>query len=277
MAEQRRITLKSPQQLDLMREADRIVADTLVLLADSARDGVTTGELDRIATENIVRMGGTPSYSLVNFAYSICTSVNDEIVHGIPGKRVLHNGDIVSLDIGVVYQGWHGDAAMTVPIGEIGPKAQRLLDATKRALAGAIAQVRPGGFLYDVSGAVEDYVKSQRMGLVRHYVGHGIGRSMWEDPQVPNYRPAKGGRGPVLRPGMVIAIEPMVNLGGDDTKQLDDGWTVATKDGSLSAHFEHSVAVTAQGYEILSRPSDPTRMWGDPAHYGLDDRKEKLG
>lgn len=262
-----------------MREADRIVGDTLVMLADSARPGVTTRELDDLATDFVQRRGAKPSFPLVNFNGTVCISVNSEIVHGIPGKRVLREGDVVSLDLGVVYKGWHGDAAITVPVGRISAAAQRLLDVTARALALAIAQVRPGGHLYDVGGAVEDYIHAERMGLVRQYVGHGIGREMHEEPQVHNYRPQQGGRGPVLRPGMVLAIEPMVNLGRADTVALDDGWTVVTKDGSLSAHFEHSVAVTAQGYEILSRPSDPTRMWGDPADYGLvtNQSLEKLG
>lgn len=278
MAE-RRITLKSQRDLALMREADHIVADTLVLLADAARPGVTTRELDDLATEHILSRSGKPSFPLVNFDGSACISINDEIVHGIPGKRVLREGDVVSLDLGVVYQGWHGDAAITVPVGAISAEAQRLLDVTKRALALAIAQVRPGAHLYDVSGAVEDYVNLERMGLVRKYVGHGIGREMHEEPQVPNYRPERGGRGPVLRPGMVLAIEPMVNLGHADTVALDDGWTVITRDHSLSAHFEHSVAVTGTGYEILSRPGDASRMWGDPADYGLGqaEKMEKLG
>jgi methionyl aminopeptidase len=282
---ERRIILKSARELALMRQADRIVADTLLLLTDNARPGVTTRELDDLATEHVRRRGAVPSFPLVTnargvpFSGTICISVNNEIVHGMRSKRVLRSGDIVSLDLGVIYQGWHGDAAITAPVGAISPEAQHLLDVTARALALAIAQVRPGAHLYDVSGAVEDYVHAERMGLVRQYVGHGIGRDMHEEPQVPNYRPEKGGRGPVLRPGMVLAIEPMVNLGRADTMDLDDGWTVVTKDGSLSAHFEHSVAVTAQGYEILSRPSDLARMWGDPAAYGLVRREnlEKLG
>jgi methionyl aminopeptidase len=279
MAEQRRITLKSQRDLALMREADSIVADTLVLLADSARPGVTTRELDGVAREYIRGRGGEPSFPLVKFDGAVCISVNNEIVHGIPGKRALREGDVVSLDLGVVYKGWHGDAALTAPVGKIGVDAQRLLDDTKHALALGIARVAPGAHLYDIGAAVEGYVKGLRLGLVRQYVGHGIGREMHEEPQVPNYRPEGKGRGPALRPGMVIAIEPMINLGGDATKALDDGWTVVTKDGSLSAHFEHSVAVTATGYEILSRPSDPTRMWGDPADYGLGhaQQMEKLG
>jgi methionyl aminopeptidase len=262
-----------------MREADRIVADTLVLLADTLRPGITTRELDGVATEYIRSRGAKPSFPLVNFNGTTCISVNSEIVHGIPGKRVLREGDIVSLDLGAVYQGWHGDAAITAPVGMVSAQAQHLLDVTAHALAVAIARVRPGAHLYDVSGAVEDYIKSEGLGLVRQYVGHGIGREMHEEPQVPNYRPDKGGRGPVLRPGMVIAIEPMVNAGGAATVALDDGWTVVTKDGSLSAHFEHSVAVTSQGYEILSRPSDAARMWGDPVEYGLARTAswEKLG
>lgn len=280
MAErQRRITLKSSREIEVMRAANHIVADTLLLVADHARPGVTTRELDDVATEYVRSRGGEPSFPLVHFNGTLCISVNNEIVHGIPGKRVLRDGDIVSLDLGVVYRGWHGDAAITAPVGTINPRAQHLLDVTKQALALAIAQVRPGGNLYDVGGAVEDLVTAERMGLVRQYVGHGIGRDMHEEPQVYNYRPTTGGRGVALRPGMVIAIEPMVNLGGADTVALDDGWTVVTKDGSLSAHFEHSVAVTAQGYDILSRPSDPSRMWGDPAAYGLGQQKSlgKLG
>jgi methionyl aminopeptidase len=278
MAE-RRIILKSPRELALMREADRIVADTLVMLGDHARPGVTTKELDDLATEFVTGRGARPSFPLVKFDGTVCISVNNEIVHGIPGKRRLRDGDVVSLDLGVVYKGWHGDAAVTVPVGHISAQVQRLLDVTARALALAIAQVRPGGHLYDVGGAVEDYIRAERMGLVRNYVGHGIGREMHEEPQVHNYRPDRNGRGPVLRPGMVLAIEPMVNLGRADTVALDDGWTVVTKDGSPSAHFEHSVAVTAQGYEILSRPSDPSRIWSDPIDYGLVAARglEKLG
>jgi methionyl aminopeptidase len=278
MAE-RRIILKSPRELSLMREADRIVADTLVLLADNARPGVTTRELNDLATDYVTGCGAMPSFPLVNFDGTICISANDEIVHGIPGRRVLRAGDIVSLDLGVIYKGWHGDAAITVPVGEISPEARHLLAVTEKALALAIAQVRPGGHLHDIGGAVEDLVTAERMGLVRQYVGHGIGREMHEEPQVHNYRPPKGGRGPVLRPGMVLAIEPMVNLGTSETVTLSDRWTVVTKDGSFSAHFEHSVAVTPQGYEILSRPSDPSRMWGDPADFGLVQQQsmEKLG
>ena len=276
---ERRIILKSPRELALIREADNIVADTLVLLADNARPGVTTRELDELATEYVSSRDARPSFPLVNFDGTICISVNDEIVHGIPGKRVLREGDIVSLDLGVIYKGWHGDAAITVPVGRISADAQRLLDVTSRALALAISKVRPGAHLHDVGGAVEDSVNIARMGLVRQYVGHGIGRDMHEEPQVPNYRPDKGGRGPVLRPGIVLAIEPMVNLGRADTVALGDGWTVVTKDHSLSAHFEHSVAVTAQGYEILSRPTEPARMWSDPNDYGLgrNESLEKLG
>lgn len=278
MAE-RRITLKTPREIDVMREANRIVADTLLLAADHARPGVTTRELDDLATRHVLSRGGKPSFPLVHFDGTMCISVNSAIVHGIPGRRALREGDVVSLDLGVVYKGWHGDAAITVPVGVISAEAQHLLDVTSHALALAIAQVRPGGHLYDVGGAVEDLVNAERMGLIRQYVGHGIGRDMHEEPQVYNYRPNKGGRGVALRPGMVLAIEPMVNVGGADSVVLDDKWTVVTKDGSLSAHFEHSVAVTAQGYEILSRPSDPSRMWGDPAAHGLAEREslEKLG
>lgn len=248
-----------------MRRANRIVADTLVLLADAMRPGMTTRELDVLAEEHIRRQGGEPSFRLVGFDGAACISVNNEIVHGLPGGRRLLEGDIVSLDLGVILEGWHGDAAITVPVGEVSQETQRLLQVTEESLARAIAQVRPGGHVHDIGGAVEGFVTAEHMGLVRQYVGHGIGRQMHEDPQVYNYRPTGVGRGPVLRPGLVIAIEPMVNLGKDETSQLDDGWTIVTKDGSLSAHFEHSVAVTDDGYDILSRPGNPSRMWGDPA------------
>ena len=210
--------------------------------------------------------GGEPSFPLVNFDGTMCISVNNEIVHGIPGKRVLREGDIVSLDLGVIYKGWHGDAAMTVPVGTISAEAQRLLDVTARALALAIAQVRPGGHLYDIGGAVEDYVNAERMGLVRQYVGHGIGREHARGATSAELSP--GTRADAARccgPAWFWLSSRWSTWRRDDTVALDDGWTVVTKDGSLSAHFEHSVAVTAQGYEILSRPSDPSRMWGDPA------------
>lgn len=265
----KRIILKSRGEIALLREADNIVADTLRLLADNAKPGVTTRDLDKLSWEYIRSRGGEPSFPLVKFDGATCISINEEIVHGIPGKRMLLDGDIVSLDVGVVYKGWHGDAAITVPVGQISSRAQHLLDVTKEALAIGIAQVRPQAHLYDVSGAIEDFIASKGLGLVRQYVGHGIGRSMWEEPQVPNYRPESGARGPVLVPGMVFAIEPMINLGSAATKALSDGWTVVTKDKSLSAHFEHSVAVTETGYEILSRPTNSNHMWGDPTAYGL--------
>ena len=271
--QEKKIVLKSAQEIDLMRAADGIVADTLLLLADHARPGVTTRELDDLSAAHIRRRGGEPSFPLVKFDGATCISVNNEIVHGIPGARVLQDGDIVSLDVGVVYQGWHGDAALAVPVGTISADAQRLLTVTEHALAIGIAQVRPGGHVYDIGAAIEEYIASEGLGLVRQYVGHGIGRSMWEPPQVPNYRPARDGDGALLQPGMVFAIEPMVNLGADETLALDDGWTVVTKDGSLSAHFEHSIVVTDDGYEILSRPADAARLWGDPTRHGVDGSK----
>jgi len=265
----KRIILKSRGEIALLREADSIVADTLQLLADNVKPGTATRDLDKLSWEYIHSRGGEPSFPLVKFAGATCISINEEIVHGIPGKRMLLDGDIVSLDVGVVYKGWHGDAAITVPVGQISAQAQNLLDVTAEALAIGIARVHPGAHLYDISGAIEDFIASKGLGLVRQYVGHGIGRSMWEEPQVPNYRPENGGRGPVLASGMVFAIEPMINAGGAATKPLSDGWTVVTKDKSLSAHFEHSIAVTEAGYEILSRPTNPSRMWGDPSAYGL--------
>jgi len=214
---------------------------------------VTTSELDRLAEEFIRSQGGRPSFKgYRGFPASICSSVNDQVVHGIPGPRELKDGDIVGIDVGVELEGYHGDAAWTFPVGEVSDEAKRLLQVTREALAMGIAQARPGGRIGDISHAVQSHVEAAGFSVVRELVGHGIGREMHEEPQVPNYGPP--GRGPRLMVGQVLAIEPMVNIGGAEVVTGSDGWTIATRDGSLSAHFEHTVAVGATGPVILSDP-----------------------
>lgn len=245
------IVLKALAELHLMRQAGRIVARTLAELRHAAVPGVTTQELERLAHELITREGGVPSFKgYRGFPASICTSVNEELVHGIPGPRRLAEGDILSVDVGVIYRGWHGDAATTMPIGWISSEAQRLLEVTEGALHAAIAEATPGKRVGHISAAIQGHVERRGMAIVRQYVGHGIGRLMHEDPQVPNL--GVPGRGPFLKPGMTLAIEPMVNLGDWNTRVLDDDWTVVTADARLCAHFEHTVAITDQGPEILT-------------------------
>ncbi len=247
------IILKSEREIGLMREAGRIVAECHEYLARAIRPGVTTGELDALAEEFIRRRGGIPTFKgYRGYPASICTSVNDEVVHGIPGKRVLVAGDIVSIDIGVTYKGYVGDAARTWPVGRVGEEAQRLMRVTHEALLAGIAQAWPGNRLSDISHAVQRHVEGHGFSVVREYVGHGIGREMHEEPEIPNFGPP--GKGPVLAPGMVLAIEPMVNAGGYEVYTAGDRWTVRTRDGSLSAHFEHTVAVTKHGPLILTVP-----------------------
>ena len=248
------VQLKSAREIALMREAGRVAAITLLEIRDSVRPGVTTAQLDDIAERMAAAMGAIPSFKGYNrFPASLCSSINDEIVHGIPSpQRVLHEGDIVSLDFGAILKGYHGDAAITVGVGHISPQAQKLLDVTAQALQEAIRQVRAGNHLTDIGHAVETYAQRHGFSVVRQYVGHGIGRRMHEEPQVPNFGPPH--QGPVLKPGMVLAIEPMVNTGTEKTAVLPDKWTVVTADGGLSAHFEHTVAVTSNGPEILTLP-----------------------
>ena len=252
------IAIKSAREIELMRRAGRVVAETKMRVKDAVRPGVTTGELDRIAEDYIISVGATPSFKgykaggKIPFSGTICTSLNEEIVHGIPGDRVLRDGDILSIDFGAIVDGFHGDSAFTVGVGDISEEAQRLIDATRESLKRAIAQVTAGGRIGDISHAVQTYAESKGFSVVRQYVGHGIGRALHEDPQVPNYGDA--GRGPLLKKGMTIAIEPMLNIGGWETEQLGDGWTVVTADGSLSAHFEDTVAVTQDGPQVLTTP-----------------------
>lgn len=243
---------KSPQEIDIMRRGGRILVDTLDALQAALRPGVTTGKLDAIAEARITGAGAEPSFKgYRGFPASICASPNDVIVHGIPDEIRLENGDVVSLDVGVLYQGFHVDSAWTFPIGDLDPKVSELLKVTQESLDAAVEQCKPGNRLGDVGFAIEQVAERPGFSIVREYVGHGVGRSLHEDPQIPNYGPA--GRREVLTEGMTVAIEPMVNAGGPETKLLSDGWTVKTLDGSVSAHFEHTVAITAEGHEVLTQ------------------------
>jgi methionyl aminopeptidase len=259
------IELKKPEQFERMRAAGLVVADTLQLLRESVAPGMTTAELDAIARESIASAGAAPSFlNYHGFPAVICTSVNDEIVHGIPGPRVIDEGDVVSIDCGAIVDGWHGDAALSVVVGESTPEVDQLLDVTETALWRGIAKACVGNRLSDIGHAVEAHVRaSGDYGIVEEYVGHGIGSSMHMDPSVPNY--GQAGHGPKLVPGMALAIEPMVNLGGRHTRTLDDEWTVVTVDGQWSAHFEHTVAITPEGPWVLT------------AHDGGAQRLRELG
>ena len=245
------IIAKSAAEIEVMREAGRITARALDAVSSAVRPGATTADLDAIAEDVIVKAGARPAFKGYHgFPATLCTSVNDQVVHGIPGGRVLKEGEIVSVDCGAIVDGYYGDSARTFPVGHVSAEANRLMDVTKRSLEAGIARCRPGMRLYDVSAAVQEVAEAAGFSVVREYVGHGIGRSMHEDPQVPNY--GKAGTGPTLRTGMVLAIEPMINAGAADVRSLDDGWTVVTLDGAMSAHFEHTVAVTEDGPLVLT-------------------------
>jgi methionyl aminopeptidase len=248
------IDIKSRQEIATMRQAGRIVGETLALLQQNIRPGMSTLELDAIAEEAAAKRGAIPSFKGYHgFPASLCVSIDEEVVHGIPNRdRVLHEGAIVSLDFGVIYNGYHGDAAITVAVGEVAPTAQRLVEVTRQALYKGIEFARAGNRLGDISWAVQSFVEGNGFSVVREYVGHGIGRSMHEEPQVPNFGPPARGR--PLRCGMVLALEPMVNIGTFKTTVLADGWTVITEDHSLSAHFEHTIAITDGEPEILTAP-----------------------
>ncbi len=256
----RKIILKSEQEIALMRRAGRIVALTLQRLADSAQPGISTQELDRIADTTIRSFGALPSfYKLYGYPANICASINDEVVHGIPGDRTLRPGDIVSFDVGATVEGMIADAATTVAVGAISPGARDLLKVTSEALSRGIAQARPGNRIADISAAVQRHVESHDFSVVRKLVGHGVGRSMHEPPHVPNFLDGTSDSSPELVPGMTLAIEPMVNQGAWQVVQDDDGWTYRTKDGSLSAHFEHTIVVTGEQCEILTLREAPGR------------------
>ncbi len=253
------IIYKSPEEVDRMRKAGRIVAGTIERVTEAVRPGVTTAELDAVAEAYILEQGATPSFKgyggsagRMAFPASICTSLNNEIVHGIPSrKRVVAEGDLLSLDFGAIWDGFQGDSAVTLIVGEPpSAEAEKLVRVTEEALEAAISQIRPGARLSDIGAAVQRVAEGAGFSVVREYVGHGIGRSMHEEPQIPNY--GEPGRGVRLKPGLVVAVEPMVNVGGWETRVLADDWTVVTEDGSLSAHFEHTIAVTEDGCEVLT-------------------------
>jgi methionyl aminopeptidase len=245
--------IKTPEELVLMRQAGRYLWEILQVLQAAVRPGITTRDLDVLAAAEMKARGVKPSFlGYHGYPAHICASVNDEIVHGIPGDRVLKNGDIVGIDCGVIHQGWQADSAVTVGVGSITEEAQRLLDVTKGSLEAGIAAARNGARLSDISHAIQGAIEPHGFSVVREYVGHGIGRAMHEEPQVPNFGPP--GRGPVLKTGMALALEPMVNVGDYKTRVAPDRWTVLTLDGKLSAHFEHTLAITDGDAEVLTRP-----------------------
>jgi methionyl aminopeptidase len=245
------IIKKTPEQVDQMAASGAVLVRCLKMLASKARPGVTTGELDEAAEKFIRSQGATPAFKgYRGFPGSICASPNSMVVHGIPGGYELKRGDVISIDVGVVKDGWVSDAAMTLPIGSVSPEAQKLLDVTRASLFAGVEQMRPGNHLGDVSSAIQRAVEVEGLSVIRTLVGHGIGRDMHEEPQVPNF--GEPGKGPELEEGMVLAIEPMVNAGGPLVQMGDDGWSVYSEDGSLAAHFEFTVAVTPDGPRILT-------------------------
>jgi methionyl aminopeptidase len=252
------VELKSRDEIALMREAGRIVAQVLEMLAAEVRPGLNVRRLDEIVREEYRRRNVIPTFlgyapgNAPPYPATVCVSINDQIVHGIPRDRILQEGDIVSIDLGATYKGFVGDAAITVPCGNVSPEAMRLIEATKGALWAGINAAQPGARLGDIGAAVQEYAESRGFSVVRDFVGHGIGRRMHEEPSVPNY--GERGKGRRLQPGWVIAIEPMLNAGGPETRVGPDRWTVYTADGSLSAHFEHTVAITEHGPEVLTLP-----------------------
>ncbi len=245
------IIRKSKREIEIMKEAGRIVGETHELLAEKVKPGITTEEIDRIAEEFILKNGAKPSFKGYNgFPNTVCVAVNEVVVHGIPDSRVLKSGDIIGLDIGAVVDGYHGDAARTLAVGEVSNEVKDLLSVTKESLFKGIEEARVGNRLSDISHAVQQHAEGADYSVVRNFVGHGVGRNLHEDPQIPNFGPA--GRGPRLKEGMVLAIEPMVNEGTYKVETLDDGWTVVTKDRKLSAHFENTIAITNSDPLILT-------------------------
>ena len=248
----RAIQLKTPRQLRIMRQAGKIVAEVLALLGEHIVPGATTAELDALAEAEIKKRGAVPSFKGYHgYPSTICASVNEQIVHGIPGNYCLQEGDILSIDVGAIYDGWHGDSAVTYAVGSASAEAARVMSATKEALNRGIAAAVPDNHLGDIGFAIQSWVEAQGFAVIRDFVGHGIGQVMHEAPQVPNF--GEAGAGVRLQPGMTIAIEPMVSVGDWRVKVLDDGWTAVTADGSLSAHYEHSIAITSNGPEILTQ------------------------
>jgi methionyl aminopeptidase len=246
------IICKTPREIEIMRHAGKIVALTHEKLKPFIKPGVTTKELDSIAEKFIKENDAIPSFKGYNgFTGSICASVNEELVHGIPGDRVLNDGDIISIDIGAKYNGYHGDSAWTYGVGNISEDSQKLLDITEQSLFKGLEEAKPGERLTNISHAIQTFVEANGFSVVREYVGHGVGQELHEDPQIPHYGPP--GKGPRLKPGMVLAIEPMVNAGKRYVKTLPDNWTVVTNDGKMCAHFEHTIAITETGFDILTK------------------------
>jgi methionyl aminopeptidase len=256
------VTRKSREEIARMRQAGRIVAETLALVEEELMPGVSTARLDELAERHIRRSGAVPSFvGYRGYPSTLCISIDDEVVHGIPGDRLIREGQVVSVDVGAIVDGWHGDAARTFVVGDVDPAVQKLVETTRLAMMAGIEAAQPGNRVGDISAAVEDVAVAAGFGIVRQYVGHGIGTEMHQDPQVPNYR--TGARGIRLDPGICLAIEPMLTLGAPETETLADGWTVVTRDGSLAAHFEHTIAVTERGPEIL------TAIQGEVAGNGI--------
>ena len=245
------ISIKSEREIELLRIAGNIVHETREYLIPFIKEGITTKELDTLAEEFILSKGATPSFKGLNdFPCATCISINQEVVHGIPSKRKLRNGDIVSIDIGACYKGYHGDSAWTFAVGEISPSKKALMEHTKESLFAGLEQIKPGNRIGDISHAIEIHAKKYNLGVIRELVGHGVGTSVHEEPDVPNY--GEAGHGPVLKEGMVLAVEPMLTLGRRDICILDDDWTIETIDNSPAAHYEHTIVVTKDGYEILT-------------------------
>jgi methionyl aminopeptidase len=246
------VILKQPSEIEKIRATNNIVAEILSELKERVQEGVTTLELDHISETMVLKRGAKPAFKgYRGYPFSLCASINEQVIHGLPSERALKEGDIVGLDFGVYYQGYYGDAALTVPVGRISQEASLLLKATEESLDRAINEAMVGNRLGDISAAVQKHVEGEGFSVVRDFVGHGIGRNLHEDPQIPNY--GIKGRGVALKAGMVLAIEPMVNAGTYKIRMLADGWTAVTADGRLSAHFEHTIAITDHGPEILSR------------------------
>jgi methionyl aminopeptidase len=272
MNEERRVTLKSPAQIERMAVAGRLVAEVLDRLGDEVRPGVTPAELDDLATEMIRSAGATPSFIGVPgprgpFRHATCISLDEEVVHGIPDRRRLRDGQVVSIDVGAIVDGWHGDSARSWIVGDVPDEVRTLVEATRRAMYAGIAAARPGNHMSDVGGAIEDVALEHGYGIVRQFVGHGIGTEMHEEPQVANYR--TGSRGRRLEPGLCLAIEPMFTLGSHQVRVKDDGWTVVTVDGRLAAHWEHTIAITTDGPRILTATSATQEADALPSLAGL--------
>ena len=246
------ISIKSDREIELLKVAGSIVYDTHCYLKPYIKEGITTKELDKLAYDYIISRGATPSFKgYEGYPASICTSINQEVVHGIPSKRKLKNGDIISIDIGACYKGYHGDSAWTYAVGKITKEQEYLMEHTEKSLYIGLQEIKPGNHIGDIGYAIETYAKEHHLGVIQELVGHGVGKNIHEEPDVPNY--GKKDKGPILKSGMTIAVEPMLNLGTSKVYLLEDDWTVITADGKPSAHFEHTVLVTSEGYEILTK------------------------